>query len=70
MGEKENYGQSNNVDNAARKTIDLATGRGDWTILKKEAPKAIQEEAPLFNFIELAIKKPEIISLLGLNSNK
>ncbi|MCX6782853.1 MAG: hypothetical protein NTZ20_02575 [Candidatus Levybacteria bacterium] len=46
MGEGENYGQSNNVDKAARKTIDLATGRGDWTILKKEVPKPIQEEAP------------------------
>ena len=46
MGEGENYGQSNNPNNAARKTIDLATGRGDWTILKKEVPKPIQEEAP------------------------
>ncbi|GDX62111.1 hypothetical protein LBMAG33_4210 [Candidatus Levyibacteriota bacterium] len=46
MGEGENYGQSNNADKAARETIDLATGRGDWTILKKEVPKPIQEETP------------------------
>ncbi|MCX6782368.1 MAG: hypothetical protein NTZ20_00005, partial [Candidatus Levybacteria bacterium] len=32
MGEGENHDQSNNADKAARETIDLATGRGDWTL--------------------------------------